>query len=625
MKRVSLLAALLIVSCSRMPQEGWTEEELNIIRLEAPVLRVLQVTEREDETVLRHLSSDIPVSLIGGEDWGRLSAHLLATVQDDANPGVGIAGPQVGVSRRVVAVQRFDKDGEPFEVYPNIRIITARGEREYGPEGCLSVPDRSGEVLRWRDIDIAYTSSKTLNDTVETVRGFTAVIFQHEYDHLDGLLYTDRLDAQNEPECITDDIRFCLNHPDGQYAVGEEVVVTAGLLGIYDKPVEVTVSEFGRRSRTIQLGKIGIRDTVFTFTPQRPTAQTLEFREEGRTPDELPFDVNLGEDMFRIGFVAGAGEFEPGNPDPGDVKEFWADQVARMRETPLESTLIPVRVDSTLECYDVTVSGPDGVPVRGYYAKPVDAAPGSLPIFFRLHSAGVSGQWCRAKTSIAARFARRGAICFNFNAHGMANDREQAYYDSLDAGPLWDYSARPLEDRRTYYFKNMILRAVRALDFATQDPAWDGRTVIVYGDSQGGYQSVMLAGIDPRVTDVLVGVPAGVGTGGSLVARCDSWPYVLDHSGRSQYALDNAPYFDGAILLKGCKADFVVEVGLIDTTCPPSEIFSGFNQVSGNVRYLTCPYRTHHQAKIARQYLPWWEENVGDVREAAIDEIAGRR
>ncbi len=55
------------------------------------------------------------------------------------------------------------------------------------------MPGRRGEVLRYRDIDIRYTSPKTLTDTLERIQGFTAVIFQHECDHLDGILYTDKL------------------------------------------------------------------------------------------------------------------------------------------------------------------------------------------------------------------------------------------------------------------------------------------------------------------------------------------------------------------------------------------------------------------------------------------------
>ena len=133
--------------------------------------------------------------MLASPEYAELASLMVATVTDPSQDGVGIAGPQVGVLRRVVAVQRFDKEGEPFEVYPNIRIIAFRGEQEPGREGCLSVPGRRGEVLRWKDIDIAYTSPETLQDTVETVQGFTAVIFQHECDHLDGVLYTDKIEV----------------------------------------------------------------------------------------------------------------------------------------------------------------------------------------------------------------------------------------------------------------------------------------------------------------------------------------------------------------------------------------------------------------------------------------------
>ena len=612
------------ISCSS-EQDGWTGDETSIIGQEEAILRVLQVTDAADAAVLRSRSSDIPVNLIGGSIWQKLSDHLISTVQDEANPGVGIAGPQVGISRRVVAVQRFDKAGEPFEVYPNIRILAARGEREYGPEGCLSVPDCRGDVLRWQEIDIAYTSPRTLADTSETVRGYTAVIFQHECDHLDGLLYTDRLEAQGNPERIADDVRVCLDHEDGLYEVGETVTVTAAMLGVYGKGLEMTVFEYGKRGETTVLGPIGFLDTVYVCTPTEPVAVMLEFRAVGETPAEIPEDVNLSEDSFRIGFVAGARSYSPGNPVPDDVREFWDSQISHMREIPIEAALVEVPLEgddsAAVECFNAHVSGPDGVPVVGYYARPRGAAPASLPIVIRFHSAGVAGLWCRAKVKDAVRYAGKGAICFDFNAHGMENDREQAYYDSLDAGPLSGYSDWPLEDKETYYFKNMVLRAVRGLDYAAQDPAWNGKTVLLLGESQGGFQGAMLAGIDPRVTDLIVNVPAGVGTGGGRAGRCDSWPDVLEDSSFSQYSMDNAAYFDAAVLLRGCKAKCLVEIGLVDVCCPPSEVFSGFNTVAGEVRYLTTPYRPHHLAKIAPQYRPWWDDHVGGVREAAIDAV----
>lgn len=66
-------------------------------------------------------------------------------------------------------------------------------EKKVGFEGCLSIPGKRGEVARYRDIDITYTSVRTLRRHHRKLQGFTAVIFQHECDHLDGILYTDYL------------------------------------------------------------------------------------------------------------------------------------------------------------------------------------------------------------------------------------------------------------------------------------------------------------------------------------------------------------------------------------------------------------------------------------------------
>ena len=194
MKRIALIATVLAaVSCSGGTEKNWTFAEKALISGPDPVMRVLTIENRKDSILLRTPSADIPAELLTGAEYKALARKLIATVTSPEQDGVGIAGPQVGLLRRVVAVQRFDKEGEPFEVYPNIRVIKTRGEMAPGGEGCLSVPGRRGEVLRYQDIDISYTSPYTLRDTVETITGFTAVIFQHETDHLDGVLYIDKL------------------------------------------------------------------------------------------------------------------------------------------------------------------------------------------------------------------------------------------------------------------------------------------------------------------------------------------------------------------------------------------------------------------------------------------------
>jgi len=147
-----------------------------------------------DSAVLRAVSAPLGDRELDSPLLQSLIDKMLYTVQHPSQDGVGIAAPQVGISRRLVCVQRFDKDGEPFEAYPNIQIDSLLGECQLGPEGCLSVPGLRGLVPRYRSIVISYVrpGDSSHQRISERVEGFTAVIFQHECDHLDGILYIDK-------------------------------------------------------------------------------------------------------------------------------------------------------------------------------------------------------------------------------------------------------------------------------------------------------------------------------------------------------------------------------------------------------------------------------------------------
>ena len=192
-----MMALLTFASCNS--GEGtFTEKELSLINGADSIMRVLTIDRPDDLSILRAQSDDLSVEALSSEDYLALARLMVATVTHPSQDGVGIAGPQVGLNRRVVAVQRFDKEGEPFEVYGNIRIVAHHGEKASGGEGCLSVPDRRGEVMRWQDVEIEYDAvfsegKVTVQPARERIQGFTAVIFQHETDHLDGILYIDRL------------------------------------------------------------------------------------------------------------------------------------------------------------------------------------------------------------------------------------------------------------------------------------------------------------------------------------------------------------------------------------------------------------------------------------------------
>ena len=192
-----MMALFAFASCNS--GEGtFTEKELSLINGADSIMRVLTIDRPDDLALLRAQSADLSTEALSSEAYSTLSSLMIATVTHPSQDGVGIAGPQVGLNRRVVAVQRFDKEGEPFEVYGNIRIVAHHGEKASGGEGCLSVPDRRGDVMRWQDIEIEYDAvfsegKVTVQPARERIQGFTAVIFQHETDHLDGILYIDRL------------------------------------------------------------------------------------------------------------------------------------------------------------------------------------------------------------------------------------------------------------------------------------------------------------------------------------------------------------------------------------------------------------------------------------------------
>lgn len=191
MKKISvfLLLAFSLVACAERLSES---EQALIRRHGGGIMPVMSIAHETDSLLLRRSSAELSESIALSEDFALLKASMLATVRDPENDGVGIAAPQVGVLRRVVAVQRFDKEGEPFEFFLNPQIVERSSTTQFGGEGCLSVPDLSGNVERAEWIVLRYRD-EAWREHQEMIKGFTAVIFQHEVDHLDGRLFIDYL------------------------------------------------------------------------------------------------------------------------------------------------------------------------------------------------------------------------------------------------------------------------------------------------------------------------------------------------------------------------------------------------------------------------------------------------
>jgi peptide deformylase len=196
-----LALGVSFAACYTVPQENEVfseaERELIFSGDSTEAMRVLLITNPSDSVVLRTSSDSI--DLAGNEDEVRyFSERLYRTVTDSMSLGVGIAAPQVGILQRMIWVQRFDKEQLPFECYINPEIRQFSTKKQDCREGCLSIPNRS-DTLSSRSYAILLEYETLDGDhQLEMVEGFTAVIFQHEIDHLNGILYTDHLEEEQQ-------------------------------------------------------------------------------------------------------------------------------------------------------------------------------------------------------------------------------------------------------------------------------------------------------------------------------------------------------------------------------------------------------------------------------------------
>lgn len=120
-----------------------------------------------------------------------LIGDMLETMYD--SQGVGLAAPQVGVLRRIVVIDVGEETAEPL-VLINPKIVEADGEQT-GPEGCLSVPGKAGQVTRPNHVKVA-----ALNENMEPFEAegteLLARAICHELDHLEGVMYVDKVEGQ---------------------------------------------------------------------------------------------------------------------------------------------------------------------------------------------------------------------------------------------------------------------------------------------------------------------------------------------------------------------------------------------------------------------------------------------
>lgn len=292
-------------------------------------------------------------------------------------------------------------------------------------------------------------------------------------------------------------------------------------------------------------------------------------------PAMLYLDVSAAGGNARS--VAGAAvapdQLQPSVPRPADFDAFWETKVKLLHSIPADPVLTPDSAGQPgIEYATIRLNNIGGAHVYGQLARP--AREGKFPAVLILQWAG--GPYPLQKQWVTDR-AAEGWLALNVEAHDVPGNLPPEFYAALPQ-MIKSYQTIGNTDRDRNYFLQMYLGDYRAVDYLASRPDWDGRTLLVMGTSMGGQQSLCVAGLHPQITHVIVHVPAGCDSNGSLHGRAAGYP---SWDASNPKVMETALYFDAVNFAPRIKATCLVAMGFVDTVAPPVGIWIAFNQIRG--------------------------------------------
>ena len=142
---------------------------------------------------LREISEEVDVSVIKDDEIQELIEDMIETMH--LENGVGIAAPQVGIHRRIIIADI----GKGPVAFVNPKIVSKSLKKNKSEEGCLSVPGVFGIVKRHKKVKVKALDREG-KEVIIKADHLAAIIFQHEIDHLDGILFIDKITHETNPQ-----------------------------------------------------------------------------------------------------------------------------------------------------------------------------------------------------------------------------------------------------------------------------------------------------------------------------------------------------------------------------------------------------------------------------------------
>lgn len=291
-------------------------------------------------------------------------------------------------------------------------------------------------------------------------------------------------------------------------------------------------------------------------------------------------------------------QYRPSRNEPADFDRFWQETLAEARQHPLNARFQTVDYGlRTLDTFDVTFSGYGGQPIKGWLLLP-RVRDGKLPCVVEYIGYG-GGRgfpynwllWASAGYAHLVMDTRgQGSVWLN----GDTPD-----YEPEGTNPQFPgFMTRGILDPKTYYYRRVLVDAVRAIETARSHPAVDAARVAVTGSSQGGGITLAMSGLVPDVCAVMPDVPflCHYRRATQLV---DTAPYseiaqfCKTHRDKVERVFQTLAYFDGVNFATRAGAPSLFAVGLMDNTCPPSTVFAAYNYYAGAKQIKVYEFNQH--------------------------------
>ncbi len=332
-----------------------------------------------------------------------------------------------------------------------------------------------------------------------------------------------------------------------------------------------------------------------------PTASdgTVKLSYAPKLPGWVYVQVSVTNLKGKVASRASAGaifrpdDIRPAMPPPDDFKAFWDAAIAELDKVPIKARLTPVELSEKesrggkVKGFEFSIDCVGPHPATGFIAMPVDAKPKSLPIIVAYQGASGIRAW-------KPWYYGDVAISLTASKFGLPNQLTDKEYAEMGyAGDaIYKLAKDPEATRDDNVFKWMILRDLRVQQYAKTLPEWNGKVMIVNGESLGGAQSLICSALDPDVTFISACVPAMCDHNAWRAGRRNGWPDLFgtnpDGSAADEAAaakLEAARYFDTANFATLITPDKEVTVGTgyVDATCPPDGVYAAFNAIPSNV------------------------------------------